>query len=57
VPVHDIHVDQIGAAALGSSDLFTQRREIGCEDGWSDEDAGAGVQRLTSMEIGSPGAI
>ena len=42
-----------GAAAFDGSDRLAERREIGGEDRGGDQDA----HRLTSREIGSPGAI
>ena len=53
VPVHDVDVDQVGAAALDGGDRVAERREIRGQNRRRDEDA----HRLTSSEIGSPGAI
>jgi len=51
--VHDVDVDQIGAAALGRADRVAKRGKVGCQDRGGDEHA----HRLTSREIGSPGPI
>ena len=51
--VHDVDVDEIGAAALHLRDGLAKRREVGSEDGRSD----LNLHLLTSIEIGSPGAI
>jgi hypothetical protein len=51
--VHDVHVNEVGAAALDRANRVSERREIGREDRRSDEHA----HRLTSSEIGSPGPI
>src|SRR2546426_515450 len=53
MPVHPVHVDQTGAAALPGRYRGAERREIGGENRRGDEDA----HRLTSSEIGSPGPI
>ena len=53
VAVHHVDVNQVGAAALDGRDRVAERREIGGEDRRRDLHA----HRLTSSEIGSPGAI
>ena len=51
--VHDVDVNQIGAAALDRGDRVAERGEIGRQDRRRDQHA----HRLTSSEIGSPGPI
>ena len=51
--VHDIHMNQVRPAAFGGGDGVGQPGEIGGKDGRRD----AWSHRLTSIEIGSPGAI
>ena len=51
--VHHVDVNEIGAAALDRRDRVAERREVGGEDRRRDLHA----HRLTSIEIGSPGAI
>ncbi len=53
VTVHDVHVNEIRAAALDGGDRVAKRREVGGENRRSDQHA----HRLTSSEIGSPAAI
>ena len=53
VSVHHIDVNEIGAAAFGSSHRLTERGEIGGKDRRSDLHG----HRLTSIEIGSSGPI
>ena len=50
--VHHVDVNQVGAASLGCRDRVAEGGEVGGEDRRRDEDA----HRLTSIEIGSPGA-
>ena len=52
VAVHDVDVNQVGAAALDGRDRVAEGREVGREDRRRDQHA----HRLTSIEIGSPGA-
>src|SRR5262245_6831500 len=51
--VHHVHVDEIGTAALHRSNLCSEDAEIRRQNRWRD----AHGHRLTSSEIGSPGAI
>ena len=51
--VHHVDVDEVGAAALDGRDRLAEGREVGREDRRRDLHA----HRLTSIEIGSPGAI
>ena len=51
--VHHVDVDEIGAAPLDGGNRVAERREVRGEDRRRDEHA----HRLTSSEIGSPGAI
>ena len=51
--VHHVDVDQIGAAAFDGGNRLAERRKVGRQNRRRDEDA----HRLTSSEIGSPGAI
>ena len=51
--VHDVDVNQVGPAALNGRDLRAEDREIGRQDRRRDPHG----HRLTSSEIGSPGAI
>jgi hypothetical protein len=53
MPVHHIDVNQIRAALLDARDGITQDGKVGRQDRWRNLDA----HRLTSMEMGSPGAI
>ena len=53
VAVHDVDVNEVGAAALRRGDGAAERGEVGRQDGWGNLDR----HRLTSIEIGSPGAI
>ena len=56
VAVHDVDVDQIGAAALGQRDGVAQRGKIRRQQRRRDLDMPGWLHRLTSSEIGSPGA-
>ena len=51
--VHDVQVQQVGATPFDLGDLRCQRGEIGREKRRRNQHA----HRLTSIEIGSPGAI
>ena len=51
--VHDVDVDQVGPASLYRCNPRPQRGEIGRQDGRGNPH----LHRLTSSEIGSPGAI
>src|SRR6185436_6639249 len=53
MPVHHINVDQIGAAALDRGHRLSERRKVCRQNRRRNQDA----HRLTSSEIGSPGAI
>ncbi len=53
MPVHDVDMNEVGAAAFDGRD----RRAKGCEVGRQDRRRDLDVHRLTSMEIGSPDAI
>ena len=56
VAVHDVHMNQIGAAFFGGRDGRAKRGEVGRENRRRDADR-CSRQRLTSSEIGSPAAI
>ncbi len=46
MPVHDVHVDEVGPAGLGHRQRVRQAREVGREEGRSDadfHDLGAGA--------------
>ena len=51
--VHHVDVNEVGAAALRRRDRLAERGEVGRQDGRGDLHG----HRLTSIEIGSPGAI
>ena len=51
--VHDVDVNQVGAARFDRGDCVAEPREVGGQDRRRDQHA----HRLTSSEIGSPGAI
>ena len=53
VAVHHVHVNQIGTAAFGGRDGLAEHGKVGRQNRGRDEHA----HRLTSREIGSPGAI
>jgi hypothetical protein len=41
--IHDIQMDPIRSPFFSKRDLFTENREIGCEDRWSDVQFGHGT--------------
>ena len=53
MPVHHVHVNEVGAASLGGGDRLAQQGEVGGQERRGDEDA----HRLTSMEMASPALI
>ena len=57
VPVHHVHVDEVGAARFDPRDVVAQLSEIRGENRRGNPDRRCGAHRLTVSEMASPGPI